>query len=100
MNEELIDEDLINEVLVRQLNDYTLGRFKDRRLLKDFPEELGKRVIGQKEAVSCMINAVLRAEYGLARSGRPLESISLPDPPASARLNWPRPLPTRHLTGI
>lgn len=72
MNEELIDEDLINEVLVRQLNDYTLGRFKDRRLLKDFPEELGKRVIGQKEAVSCMINAVLRAEYGLARSGRPL----------------------------
>ena len=44
------------------------------RLLK-FEEELGKRVIGQKEALAAVANAVRRARAGLQDSNRPTGSF-------------------------
>ena len=47
----------------------------EREKLLKMEEELGKRVIGQREAVTAVANAVRRARAGLNDEGRPLGSF-------------------------
>ena len=47
----------------------------EREKLLRMEEELGKRVIGQRQAVTAVANAVRRARAGLNDQGRPLGSF-------------------------
>jgi len=47
----------------------------ERDKLLHMEEELGKRVIGQDEAIAAVSNAVLRARAGLQEAGRPIGSF-------------------------
>jgi ATP-dependent Clp protease ATP-binding subunit ClpB len=57
-------------------------------------DELGKRVVGQAEAVHAVATAVRRARAGLQDPNRPIGSFMFLGPPASARRSSPRRSPT------
>ena len=52
-------------------------------------DELGKRVIGQRDAVRAVSDAVRRARAGVADPNRPTGSFLFLGPPASARRSSP-----------
>ena len=62
------------------------------RLMK-VETEMGRVVIGQREAVSALCKALRRSRADLKDPRRPIGTFACSDPPASARPSWPRPSP-------
>src|SRR5262249_60892295 len=53
--------------------------------LVNMEERLGRRVVGQDEAIRAVANAVRRARSGLADPNRPLCSVLFPRPPGGGK---------------
>ena len=76
MVEEAVGPELIAEVVERWTGIPTSKMLEgDREKLLRMEDELGKRVIGQKTAVTAVSNAVRRARAGLQDENRPLGSF-------------------------
>jgi ATP-dependent Clp protease ATP-binding subunit ClpB len=73
---EIVTEDQITEIVAKWtgIPVKRLSRTQADRLL-DLPNELGKRVVGQTQAIQAVSDAILRSRAGLARPGQPTGSF-------------------------
>ena len=90
-----VDADSVAEIV----SDWTgipVGRLMqgENEKLLHMEDYLGKRVIGQKEAIAAVSDAVRRSRAGISDPNRPTGSFLFLGPTGVARPNWPRRSPT------
>lgn len=74
---DLIDKNEVLEYIEQKTNIPTSGKIseKEKNILKNLESMIGKRVIGQKDAVSAVSNALRRARTGVRNPNKPIGSF-------------------------
>jgi len=75
LKEEVTDEDIAK--IVSKWTNIPVSKMltEESNRLMNMEEELGKRVVGQKEAIKVISNAVRRSRAGIAEEGKPIGSF-------------------------
>lgn len=92
LKEEVTEEDIAE--VVSRWTGIPVAKMLEEELvkLKDMEIEIGKRVIGQEEAVSAVANAIRRSRAGIAEESRPIGSFMFLGPTGVGKTELARAL--------